>query len=321
MAYAGRRRARFLAELKEFVRFPSVSSLPQHSADVARCAAWLAARLRQAGLERVQVVPTGGHPIVWGEFEASPERPTILVYGHYDVVPPGSPGQWRTPPFEPTVRGGSLYGRGACDDKGQMFAHVKALESYLGSGAPLPVNVKCLFEGEEEIGSPNLAAFVARNRKALSADAAVISDTRMLGPGRPAISYSQRGVLSLEWEVRGPGQELHSGNFGGAVHNPLQALSEMIAGLHDERGRIAIPGFYDGVREWSERERDYMRRTGPGDRAILRDAKANRGWGEEGYSLYERTTIRPSLTVSGITGGHQGPGVKAAIPAKATAKL
>jgi acetylornithine deacetylase/succinyl-diaminopimelate desuccinylase-like protein len=316
LEYAGRRRARFVDELKEFVRFPSVSSQPRHAADVKRCAAWLAGHLRRVGLRRVQVLPTGGHPIVWGEYDEAPERPTILVYGHYDVVPADSPGE-----FEPTVRGGNLYGRGACDDKGQLFAHVKALESYLRSGAVLPVNVKCLFEGEEETGSPNLAAFVGENRSALRADAAVISDTRMLGPGRPAISYSQRGVLSLQLEVRGPAQELHSGNFGGAVHNPLQALCEMIAGLHDGRGRIAIPGFYDGVRQWSARERAFMARTGPGDREILNDAKADKGWGEAGYTLYERTTIRPALTVNGITGGYQGPGVKAVIPPIASAKL
>jgi acetylornithine deacetylase/succinyl-diaminopimelate desuccinylase-like protein len=321
LAYAARRQARFLAELKQLVRFPSVSSQPKHAVDVRRCAAWLAGHLRRIGLDRVQVVPTGGHPIVWAECRHAPGRPTILVYGHYDVVPADSPDRWQTPPFEPTVHAGNLYGRGACDDKGQLFAHIKALESYVRSGTHPPVNVKCLFEGEEEIGSPHLAAFIEQNKSALQADAAVVSDTRMLGPDRPAISYSQRGVLSLQWEVRGPAQDLHSGNFGGAVHNPLQALCEMIASLNDDRGRIAIPGFYGGVRDWSTRERDFMRRGGPGDRDILKDAKVARGRGEAGYTQYERTTIRPALTVNGITGGYQGPGVKAVIPARALAKL
>jgi acetylornithine deacetylase/succinyl-diaminopimelate desuccinylase-like protein len=307
--------------LKEFVRFPSVSSQPAHAVDVNNCASWLAGHLGRAGLKRVQVVPTGGHPIVWAEHEGLPHRPTILVYGHYDVVPADSPGEWQSPPFEPAVRDGNLYGRGACDDKGQLFAHVKALESYVQSNTPLPVNVKCLFEGEEEAGSPNLADFIAQHKHALRADAAVISDTRMLGPGRPAISYAQRGVLSLQLDVRGPAQELHSGNFGGAIHNPLQALSEIIARLHDRRGRIAIPGFYDRVRTWSAAERAFMRRTGPDDSEILNDAKAESGWGEKGYNLYERTTIRPALTVNGITGGYRGPGVKAVIPAKASVKL
>jgi acetylornithine deacetylase/succinyl-diaminopimelate desuccinylase-like protein len=321
LQYARRHRARFLSDLASFLRIPSVSADPGRAPDVRRCAHWLAARLRRAGLTRVQIVPTRGHPIVYAAAPRNPGRPTILIYGHYDVVPAGPSSQWRTPPFEPTVRAGAIHARGACDDKGQLFAHVVALESYLNTGTPLPVNIHCIFEGEEEIGSPNLAAFIDRNRSALRSDAAVVSDTRILGAGRPAISYSQRGVLSFEWEVRGPAHDLHSGNFGGAVHNPLQALCEMIARLHDSRGRIAIPGFYRRVRHWSHSERDYMSRTGPRDAAILRDARASRGWGERGYSLYERTTVRPALTVNGIVAGYDGPGVKAVIPSRAVAKL
>jgi acetylornithine deacetylase/succinyl-diaminopimelate desuccinylase-like protein len=321
LAYARQHRTRFLAELKEFVRFPSVSSHARHAGDVKKCAAWLAGHLRRVGMESVKVAPTRGHPIVYAAWQRAPNRPTVLVYGHYDVMPVDPLGEWHTPPFEPAVRGEDLYGRGACDDKGQLFTHVKALESYLKSARALPVNVKCLFEGEEEIDSPNLAPFVARNKSMLSADAAVMSDTRMLAPDRPAIGYSQRGALLVELEVEGPQQDLHSGNFGGAVHNPLQALCEMIATLHDARGRIAIPGFYDAVRRWSGTERDYMARTGPADAQILKDARAKRSWGERGYSLYERTTIRPSLDLHGVVGGYQGAGIKTVIPARALAKL
>jgi acetylornithine deacetylase/succinyl-diaminopimelate desuccinylase-like protein len=237
-------------------------------------------------------------------------------------VLPGEPLQeWRTPPFTPTIQNNNLYGRGAADDKGQLFAHVKALESYLQSSGSLPVNVKCIFEGEEEIGSPNLRSFVVRNRQALQANAAVISDTRMLGPDRPAISYAQRGGLRAELEITGPPNELHSGAFGGAIHNPIMALCDIVAGLHDSDGQVTIPGFYDDVRVWSEKERDFMARSGPSDAEILHEARVAHGWGESGYSLYERTTIRPDLGVNGILGGHTGPGVKGVIPTSALAKI
>jgi len=321
LAYARQHRPRFLAELKDFVRFPSISSQPAHATDIKKCAVWLADHLRRIGLEGVKVIPTHGYPIVHAAWQRAPGAPTVLVYGHYDVLPADPLNEWRTPPFEPTVRGADLYGRGACDDKGQLFTHIKALESYLTSERALPVNVKCLFEGEEEVDSPNFAAFVAKHKHALSANAAVMSDTRMLAPDRPAIGYAERGTLRLELEVKGPRQDLHSGNFGGAVHNPLQALCEMIASLHDAGGRIAIPGLYDDVRTWSDKERAYMARTGPRDADILADAHVETGWGEEGYSLYERTTLRPALTLNGIVGGYQGSGVKAVIPARALAKL
>ena len=322
VAYARRHQPRFVAELKEFVRFPSVSNDPKHARDVRRCASWLAAHLRLIGLENVRVVPTSRHPIVYATWRHARGRPTILIYGHYDVQPPEPLSEWHTPPFEPVERDNNLYGRGACDDKGQLFTHVKALESYLKTERALPVNVKCIFEGEEELGgSPGLERFVLRNRNALRADAAVMSDTRMLGPGHPAIGYSQRGNLRFELEVRGPRQDLHSGNFGGAVHNPLQALCEIIASMHDAEGHVAIPGFYANVREWSAKEREYMKRTGAKDAEILRDAGVSKPWGEAGFSLYERITIRPALTLNGIAGGYQGSGIKTVIPARALAKL
>jgi len=321
LAYARANRQRFLAELKEFIRFPSVSAQPRHAQAVKRCARWLAGHLRQIGLDDVGVVSTRRHPLVHGSWQRAPGRPTVLVYGHYDVQPADPLAEWHSPPFDPTVRGDDLFGRGACDDKGQMFVHVKALEAYLQTSGALPVNVKCLFEGEEEIGSPNLLPFIARNEDLLAADVAVMSDTPMLGRGRPAIHHATRGALYLELELRGPEHDLHSGNFGGAVHNPLQALCEMIAALHDPNGRMAIPGFYDRVRQWNAGARIRMARAGPSDAQILKDARVRRGWGERGYSLYERLALRPALTVNGIVGGYQGPGAKGIIPARALAKL
>jgi acetylornithine deacetylase/succinyl-diaminopimelate desuccinylase-like protein len=312
---------RFVSELRDFVRFPSVSAQPARAGDLKKCAAWLADHLKRAGLERVRVFPTKGHPIVYAEWLRAPARPTVLIYGHYDVVPAEPLEQWQSPPFEPALRGDNLYGRGASDDKGQMLAHVKALEAYLKTTRALPVNVKCLFEGEEEIGSPNLTPFIARNRRALKSDVVVMSDTPVLAPGRPAIAYALRGRLSLELEVTGPKGELHCGNYGGAVHNPLQALCELIAKLHDAHGRVAIDGFYDRVRKWSESERRYMAMSGPVDEQVLRDTKEEVGWGERGYTLYERMTIRPALSINGIVGGYQGEGMKAVIPSRAVAKL
>ncbi len=321
LTYAHANRSGFLAELCEFVRIPSVSAQPQHAKDVKRCAEWLAVRLRKAGLEQVQVVPTPRHPIVWAEWRRAMGQPTVLIYGHYDVQPVDPLNEWCTPPFEPTLRGETLYGRGASDDKGQLLAHVTAIESYLKTAGRLPVNVVCLFEGEEEIGSPNLRAFLERNLSTFAANAAVVSDTRFLAAGRPALTYALRGGLGLELEVQALKADVHSGSFGGAVHNPIQALCEIVAHFHDANGRVAIPGFYGRVRRISPAERAAMAQSGPSDQQILRDARALRGWGERGFSLYERTTIRPALTINGITGGYQGPGGKGIIPARATAKI
>lgn len=322
LKYARARRPIFIAELKDFLRFPTVSSQPKHANDLRKCAYWLANHLRRIGLPDVRVIPTAGHPIVYAAWQRAPSRPTLLIYGHYDVQTPEPLHEWRSPPFDPQIRGDYLYGRGACDDKGQSFTHVKALESYLQTGGSLPVNVKCIFEGEEELGgSSRLQTFVRRNREALRAHAAIVSDSRMLGPDRPSIGYAQRGDLRLELHIFGPKEDLHSGNFGGAVHNPIQALCEIVATLHDSEGRVAVPGFYDKVRQWSDKERDYMRRTGPKDAAIFRNAAVPKAWGEKEYSLYERTTIRPALTLSAISGGYRGPGMKTVIPASASLKI
>lgn len=321
LSYAQDHRVGFVNELRSFIRLPSISAQPRFTHEVGKCAAWLADHLRQIGLEQVQVIPTARHPLVYAQWKKALGRPTVLIYGHYDVQPPEPMEEWRSPPFEPVVCGDDLFGRGASDNKGQMFVHLKAIEAYLKTAGRLPANVLCLFEGEEEIGSPNLGSFLTANRHALAADCAVISDTQIPASNRPAITYALRGALSLELEVLGPKRELHSGLFGGVVHNPLQALCEMIAQLHDANGRVDIPGFYDRVRRWDAEERAYMRKVGPSAEQMLRGAGATQGWGERGYTLYERTTIRPALTVSGIVGGYQGSGVKAAIPTRALAKL
>jgi acetylornithine deacetylase/succinyl-diaminopimelate desuccinylase-like protein len=321
LSFVRSHQGRSLLELKQFLRFPSVSAQPRHAADVRRCADWLATHLRGSGLEHVRVLPTPGHPVVYADWLHAGDRPVVLVYGHYDVQPADPEHAWSSPPFEPVVRGEHLYARGATDDKGQMFAHVKAIEGWLRTRGRLPVNVKCLFEGEEEVGSSSLPAFLRRHQEALAADAAVVSDLMMLGPDRPALTLATRGALSLELSVRGPRRDLHSGQFGGAVLNPLQVLCELVAGLHDRHGRVALPGFYTRVRPLTRQERVTLARQGPSNAEILRNAAVTRGWGEPGYSFYERTTIRPALTVNGLTGGYQGPGGKAIIPAAASAKL
>jgi acetylornithine deacetylase/succinyl-diaminopimelate desuccinylase-like protein len=321
IAHARGRRAATLRALEELVRFPSVSAQPRHAGDLRRCAAWLATRLRRIGLDAVRVVATPRHPLVYGEWCRLPDRPTVLVYGHYDVQPVDPLGAWRSPPFQPTRRGDDLYGRGASDDKGQLSAHLAAIEAWLGGAGRLPVNVRCLLDGEEEIGSPSLARFLARHRRNLPVDVAVLSDTRMLGPGRPAITYALRGLLNLELEIHGPSRDLHAGTYGGAVHNPLQALCELVGRLHDANGRVVVPGFYDAVRRPTGRSRRAMAASGPSDGAIRRQAGVGQAWGEPGFSLYERTTLRPALTVNGIAGGYAGPGFKSVIPAGATAKL
>ncbi len=321
MAYITANRRRFLAELCDFVRIPSVSAQPEHEAAVRRCAQWLAHHLREIGLERAGIVDTQRHPIVYAEWRHAPGKPTVLIYGHYDVQPVEPLSAWRDPPFAATVRGNTLYGRGASDDKGQIWAHVKALEVYLRLARRLPVNVVCVFEGEEEIGSPNLVPFLERSPAIRAASVALMSDTRFHSPGRPAIIYGLRGSLALEVSVQGPPHDLHAGQFGGAIHNPLQVLCEMIASLHEPHGRITIPGFYDRVRPIDSPERSYLRRTAPPDETILRDARVPHAWGERSYSLYERTTIRPALTINGISGGYTGSGSKSIIPAQVSAKL
>ena len=320
LAYARAHGPRFVDELKALVRFPSVGSEPAHAGDVRRCAAWLAAHLRGLGLE-ARLEETSGHPLVVAGWHGAPGRPAVLVYGHYDVQPAEAADGWRSPPFEPVVRGDDLLGRGASDDKGQLWAHVKAAECWLRAAGRLPVNLVFVFEGEEESGSRGMLDFAARRGASLGAGVAVISDMAMRDRDTPAITLSQRGMLALEVEVRGPPRELHSGVFGGAVTNPVHVLAGLVACLHSADGRIAIPGFYDDVETVPPAERDMLRHAGPADAEILRDAGVQAGWGERGWSAYERTTLRPSADLHGIAGGYVGGGMKAVIPTRATARL
>ncbi len=308
---------RHLDDLFELLSIPSVSADPAHAADVQRAAEWLRAKLEALGFT-VEVVPTAGHPIVYAERLVDPKAPTVLVYGHYDVQPPDPLELWETPPFEPTVRDGKLYARGASDDKGQFYAHIAAVSDL---GADLPVNVKFVIEGEEEIGSPNLTPFVQANAARLAADAVVISDSPMFAPGLPTLTYALRGLAYLEVRIEGAARDMHSGAYGGAVPNPVHAAAWMIAKLKDEDGRILIPGFYDKVRPLSQGER-LMWRELPFDEAeFARSVGVDATPGEPGYSVLERRWARPTLDVNGIWGGYQGEGAKTVIPARAGFKF
>ena len=321
LEFARRTSRHATAELMELVSIPSVSADPGHIGDVRRCAAWLATRLRTLGASGVRLVPGRRHPIVLGKWrDAPPGSPTVLLYAHYDVAPPGPPAAWRWPPFTPLVRGGVLHGRGASDDKGPLLAHLKAIESFLRTSGTLPVKVACVFEGEEEIGGDGLIRLLQEGKHLPRIDLAVISDTRMRDREHPAITYALRGVLGLELEVSRRGLDLHAGAFGGAVHDALEALCDIVASLHDADGHVAVRGFYDRVREVSAEERAYLRTVAPADADILRDAGTRLGWGEPGFSLYERTTIRPTISVASIRGS-LGDSATAAIPARARSRL
>lgn len=307
--------------LFEFLRIPSVSARSDHDADTARGAEWLASRLEAAGLS-ARVVSTPGHPVVLGEWRgAGPGAPTLLVYGHYDVQPPEPLGEWSSPPFEPEIREGRIYARGSADDKGQLFMHVRALEAHLRTRGSLPVNVVVLAEGEEEVGSPNLVPFVEEHRELLAADAVVISDSNMFGPGQPSLLFSLRGLAYVEIHVRGARSDLHSGAYGGAVPNPATALARMLSTLHDETGRIAIPGFYDDVVDWDDETRRAIRDL-PFDAEAFRASVGAPGLGgEAGFSTLERLWIRPTCEVNGLVSGYTGEGAKTVLPARAMAKV
>lgn len=312
---------RFLDELFEYLRIPSISTDSAHKEDVARCAEWVAEHLRQIGFDQVDVEPTDGHPIVYAEHCKAPGKPTILVYGHYDVQPPDPLELWDTPPFEPTVRDEKIFARGATDDKGQLFAHLKGLEAHLKTAGELPVNVKLLIEGEEEVGSPNLTPWVVENQERLSCDAVVISDSSMFAPGMPTITYGLRGLTYFEVTVQGPDHDLHSGLFGGAVPNPINELAKIIAQLHDDAGRVAIPGFYDDVIPLTDEEREQFAAL-PFDEEALRAQTGAPGLqGEAGYTALERKWARPTLDCNGIWGGFQGEGAKTVLPSTASTKI
>lgn len=318
--YVAAHRQRFLDELFELLRYPSVSADPKYAADVSRTAEYVAQKLRDAGADNVEVCSTAGHPIVYGEKIIDPSRPTVLVYGHYDVQPPDPLELWETPPFEPTVRDGKIFARGACDDKGQFYMHVKSFELMAATGT-LACNIKFMIEGEEEVGSDHLGDFVKANKERLAADVVLISDTAMISLDTPSLETGLRGLSYLEVEVTGPNRDLHSGVYGGAVANPATILAKLIASLHDADNRIAIPGFYDDVVKLTEAEREALNAAPFDEETYKKDLGINALWGEKGYTTIERTGIRPTLEVNGIWGGYIGEGAKTVLPSKAHAKI
>jgi acetylornithine deacetylase/succinyl-diaminopimelate desuccinylase-like protein len=321
IGYINSKQEDHLNELKELLRIPSVSTKSEHKADVERAARWVAEKLRAAGLENIEIVPTRMHPVVYGESLKAPGKPTILFYGHYDVQPAEPLELWTSGAFEPTVRDGNLFGRGTADDKGQVHIHLKALEALHNSSGKLPINVKAMIEGEEEIGSLNLWEFVQRNRERLKADALVVSDTAMLAKGVPSITYGLRGLNYYQIEITGPAQDLHSGVFGGAAPNPITVLAETIAKLHDRHFRVAIPGFYDDVAPLSREERKALLSLPWKEKEFRRMVGAPALAGEKGFTVVEQLWTRPTLELNGIWGGYTGEGAKTVIPAKAQAKL
>jgi acetylornithine deacetylase/succinyl-diaminopimelate desuccinylase-like protein len=321
--FARTQQARFLEELKTLLRIPSISTLPEHAGDVRHAADSLARELERIGLEHVQVIETTGHPLVYGDWLHAPGKPTCLTYGHYDVQPPDPLDEWLTPPFEPTERNGNLYARGAVDDKGQMYMHLKAIEAlFQAHGGRLPINVRVLLEGEEEVGGEGIARFVREHPEQLKADFALVSDSEMFAPGLPTLCVGLRGMVYTELEAVGAKSDLHSGIFGGAAPNPFIALAQVIAALKDPQGHILIPGFYDKVaapsgaelKAWKSLplDEEEYRKSGVGSRELV---------GEPGFSVLERTWARPTMDVHGMPGGFIGAGAKTVIPAKATAKI
>ncbi|WP_187385777.1 dipeptidase [Gorillibacterium timonense] len=319
--YFSENREKHLAELQEWLRIPSISALSAHKPDMQKAASWLADKLLAAGMEHVEIHQTAGHPILYADHLHAPGKPTILVYGHYDVQPVDPLNLWQSPPFEPEIRDNKLYARGATDDKGQLFLHVKALEAILKLEGKLPVNVKLCIEGEEEITSPNLYGFVDENSDKLAADAVLISDTELLGPDKPAICTGLRGLCSLDVDLTTANTDLHSGTFGGGVPNALHALVELLSTLHTADGRVNVAGFYDDVPDLSPEMRAELARKEFDEEALKRDLGLDELFGEAGYTYVERTGARPTLELNGVYGGFQGEGTKTVIPKEAHAKI
>jgi acetylornithine deacetylase/succinyl-diaminopimelate desuccinylase-like protein len=311
---------RMLDELMEVLRIPSVSADPKYKGDVEKTAQWMAEKLRASGADDVEVFPTDGHPIVFGQKLIDPSKPTVLVYGHYDVQPADPVELWTSPPFEPVIKDGKIYARGACDDKGQVYMHLKAFEAMMANNA-LPVNVKFIIEGEEEVGSEHLEGFIKANKDKLSCDVILISDTSIVANDVPSITTGLRGLCYMEVEVTGPNRDLHSGVYGGGVANPINTLCDMIASLIDEKGHITVEGFYDDVILVSDAERAEMAKTPFNLEAYKKDLGIDEVKGEEGYTTLERVSIRPTLDVNGIWGGYTGEGSKTVLPSKAHAKI
>ncbi len=320
--YIENNKDRHLKELIEFLKFKSISSKSEHRNDMLNAAKWLFNNMKNTGIDYVEIIPTKGHPIIYGEWlKAGVNKPTVLIYGHYDVQPVEPLELWDSDPFEPVIRNGKIFARGSADDKGQMFTHVKAVEAYLQTVGELPVNVKFLIEGEEEAGSSNLDKFILNNQEQLKADIALISDTEWFAKDMPTICYGLRGITFFEMTLTGPNRDLHSGSFGGAVDNPINVLANIIAKLKDEYGRITIPGFYDDVQELPLSERKEFEKLPFNLEDYKKDLGINEVYGEIGFTTLERTWIRPSLDINGIFGGYTGEGAKTVLPSKATAKI
>jgi acetylornithine deacetylase/succinyl-diaminopimelate desuccinylase-like protein len=313
---------RLLEELKQFLRIPSISAQPDHAADVKRAAEFVASSLRAVGLEHVQIIPTAGHPLVYGDWLHARGKPTVLCYGHYDVQPPDPLDEWVSPPFEPTVRNGNLYARGAADDKGQVYSQIKAVESLRAVSGELPVNLKFLIEGEEEVGGESIAKYVAENPAKLKADVALVSDTELYAEGIPTLCIGLRGLIYTEIEARGASRDLHSGMYGGVAPNPIFGLVELLSKMKDASGHINIPGMYDDLRPPSPAEKHSWSILPFDEKEFLKNEVGSSCLtGEPGYTVFERTWARPTLEVHGIAGGYTAPGAKTVIPAKATAKV
>ena len=318
--YQEKNKARFLSELLELLRIPSISARSEHKADMLKCAEAVKQRLLDAGVDKAEIYPTDGHPVVYGEKIIDKSKPTVLVYGHYDVQPADPLELWHSGPFEPVIRDGKIFARGSADDKGQFYMHVKAFETMVQTKT-LTTNIKFIIEGEEEIGSPNLAKFVSAHKDLLKSDVILISDTAMLSLDTPSIDIGVRGLSYIEVEVTGPNRDLHSGVYGGAVANPITMLAKMIASCHDENNHITIPGFYDDVVEATPAERQLMAKAPYNEAEYKKDLGVKELWGEKGYTTNERTGIRPTLELNGIWGGYTGEGAKTVLPSKAFAKI
>ena len=314
-------RDRYLEELKAYLAIPSISALPQHAADIRRCAEWTANEMQRIGLQNVQLIETPGNPVVHGDWLGAPDAPTILFYGHYDVQPVDPLELWESPPFEATIRDGEIYARGAADDKGQVFMHLKAVEAYMKKQGRLPLNIKFMLEGEEEVGSAHLDDFVRSHKRELAADVVVISDSPMLERGIPSICYGLRGLVYFQVDLRGTKTDLHSGSFGGAVANPAFVLAQVLAHTKDRAGRVKIPGFYDAVRPLTEAERAEWKKLPFNEMKYRKEIGAPLLTGEKGYTVFERVWGRPTFEVNGLLAGFTGEGAKTVIPAVAMAKV
>ncbi|MFH1049706.1 MAG: dipeptidase [bacterium] len=311
-----------LAELIEFLKIPSISSDSEHNGDMKRCSEWLCSNIQEIGISKSRIIPTDGHPIVYGEWlEAGPDKPTVLIYGHYDVQPVDPLELWDSPPFEPTIKDGKIFARGSADDKGQVFTHIKAIESHFKTNGKLPCNVKLLIEGEEEAGSSHLEDFILQNKDLLACDVVLISDTEWFAEGMPTICYGLRGISFFEMTLTGPNRDLHSGSFGGAIDNPANVLCNIISKLKDEYGRITIPGFYDDVLDLTGQERLEYKKLPFNIKHYKKDLGIKEINGEIGYSTLERIWARPSLDVNGMISGYTGEGAKTVLPSKASAKI